>query len=823
MPEPILPAGVTALFDHDKHWASCFEPAPFLPMSRAEMDLLGWDACDWIIVTGDAYVDHPSFGMAIMGRLLEAQGFRVGIIAQPDWHSPEAFRQLGQPVYGFGVTAGNMDSMINRYTADRKIRSDDAYSPDNAPDRRPDRAAIVYSQRCREAYPDTPIVLGGIEASLRRIAHYDYWQDKVRRSIVMDARADILLYGNAERAMIELAHRLARGESIDQISDLRGTALLLTPRRRQTAGHWQDKIEVASNDVDQPGRVDPIINPYVMREDVAGCDIEQGKAQRGDSLSQYPGFVPEPVPEQVINQQAVIAQAIPDDVQVVTLRSAALKHRMPAREQSVIRLPDFEQVARDPVLYAHASRILHLETNPGNARALVQRHGDSDVWLNPPPIPLTTEEMDYVFDLPYARLPHPSYGTARIPAFDMIKFSVNIMRGCFGGCTFCSITEHEGRIIQNRSEESILREVEKIRDTAPQFTGIVSDLGGPTANMYRLACKSHEIEKNCRKPSCVYPGVCENLHTDHAPLTQLYRKARQIKGVKKILIGSGLRYDLAVLNPEYVRELVTHHVGGYLKIAPEHTEENALSKMMKPGIGSYDRFKQMFDRFSKEAGKEQYLIPYFIAAHPGTTDQDMMNLAIWLKKNGFRADQVQTFYPSPMATATTMYHTHKNPLHKVHRDSETVDIVKGDKRRRLHKAFLRYHDPNNWPLLRQALKDMGRSDLIGNGKHHLIPTYQPASSEGQYQSARRKNSSQGNDSVKRRRTDDKGTGSRSPDGSGSRGSDSRRHDDSRTARPDASKPVMGQPATPVKAQAPRQPRRGQLLTQHTGLPPRRQK
>lgn len=757
-----------ALFDYDKHWASCFEPAPYLPMSRAEMDALGWDACDFILVCGDAYVDHPSFCSGIIGRVLEAQGFRVGIIAQPDWTSAEAFKALGKPVYAYGVTAGNMDSMINRYTADRKIRSDDAYSPNNVPNKRPDRAAIVYSQRCREAYPDVPVLLGGIEGSLRRIAHYDYWSDKVRRSIVMDAKADLLMYGNGERSIVEVLHRLAKGEKIQDITDVRGTAFILNKNSKIAK---KDFIEIASNDVDSIGRVDAIINPYVMTEDIAGCEIEQGK----DSVSQYQGFAKEAVSNPIIRE----GDKLDTDTQIVQLKPAskAIKHKLPPREVSVIRLPDFEQVKDDPVLYAHANRILHLETNPGNARALVQRHGDRDVWINPPPIPLATEEMDFVFDLPYARLPHPSYGDARIPAFDMIKFSVNIMRGCFGGCTFCSITEHEGRIIQNRSEESILREVEKIRDTAPQFTGIISDLGGPTANMYRLACKDPEIEKNCRKPSCVYPGVCDNLNTDHSHLTQLYRKARAIKGIKKILIGSGLRYDLAVLNPEYVRELVTHHVGGYLKIAPEHTEENALSKMMKPGIGTYDRFKQMFDRFSKEAGKEQYLIPYFIAAHPGTTDADMMNLAIWLKKNGFRADQVQTFYPSPMATATTMYHTLKNPLRKVSRHSETVDIVKGEKRRRLHKAFLRYHDPNNWPLLREALKSMGRADLIGNGKQHLIPTYQPKGTEGEYQSARKKNSTVAGDSQKR--------------ANGSRPSNT-------------------------------QPRKGQILTQHTGLPPREQ-
>lgn len=752
------------ILDYDKYWASCFEPAPFLPMSREEMDMLGWDSCDFILVCGDAYIDHPSFCSGVIGRTLEAQGFRVGIIAQPDWTSADAFRVLGKPNIAFGVTAGNMDSMINRYTADRKIRSDDAYSPDNAANKRPDRAATVYCQRCREAFADVPIILGGIEGSLRRIAHYDYWSDKVRRSILMDAKPDILVYGNGERALIEIMHRLSRGESIKTIVNVRGTAFMLNKSNRHLK---QDFIEIDSNDVDTIGRVDPIINPYVMMEDVASCEIEQNKAE------QYQNFHKDVVKNPIVKA----GDELLSDTQIVGLKpSKAIKHKLPPRELAVIRMPSFEQVANDRVMYAHANRILHLETNPGNARALVQSHGNRDVWLNPPPIPLSTEELDYIFDLPYARLPHPSYGNARFPAFDMIKFSVNIMRGCFGGCTFCSITEHEGRIIQNRSEESILREVEKIRDTAPNFTGIISDLGGPTANMYRLHCSDPEIEKNCRKPSCVYPVVCQNLHTDHAPLTQLYRKARAIRGVKKILIGSGLRYDLAVLNPEYVKELVTHHVGGYLKIAPEHTEQAPLSKMMKPGIGTYDRFKQMFDRFSKEAGKEQYLIPYFIAAHPGTSDYDMMNLAIWLKKNGFRADQVQTFYPSPMATATTMYYSAKNPLTKVSRHSEDVDIVKGEKRRRLHKAFLRYHDPNNWELLRQALKDMGRSDLIGNSKRHLIPTYQPAGT-GSYHSARKKNSTADGDSVKRL-----------------------------------------QKSSP---KANRQPSQGQLLTQHTGLPPRK--
>lgn len=784
--------GTKALFDYDKHWASCFESAPFLPMSRAEMDALGWDACDVIIVSGDAYVDHPSFGMAIIGRLLESQGFRVGIIAQPDWTSKDAFMTLGKPTIAWGVTAGNMDSMINRYTADRRIRSDDAYSPDNAPDKRPDRAAVVYSQRCREAYPDVPIILGGIEGSLRRIAHYDYWSDKVRRSILMDSRADILLYGNAERAIVDVVHALAKGYRFEDLAKVRGTAYLST----QTKKHWQrDMIEIASNDVDTVGRVDPIINPYVMMEDVGDCHIEQEKTLE----SQYKGFVADKVQHKVLNADKV---AESQDIQVVNLKDPnknALKHKrpLPPRDKTVIRLPDFEQVKSDPVLYAHANRILHLETNPHNARALVQRHGDIDVWLNPPPIPLTMEEMDYIFDLPYARLPHPSYGNARIPAYDMIKLSVNIMRGCFGGCTFCSITEHEGRIIQNRSEASILGEIKKIRDTEPSFTGVISDLGGPTANMYRLHCKDDAIEKNCRKPSCVYPDICDNLLTDHSHLTQLYRKARDIKGVKKILIASGLRYDLAVKDPEYVKELVTHHVGGYLKIAPEHSETNVLSKMMKPGMGTYDTFKQMFDKYSREAGKEQYLIPYFIAAHPGTTDTDMMNLAIWLKRNGFRADQVQAFYPSPMATATTMYHTAKDPLHKVTRDSEGVEIVKSGKQRKLHKAYLRYHDPKNWALLRQSLKDLGREDLIGHGSQCLIPPYNPKlEGEDVYQSARKKNSSAGGDSVKRSAKDN-------------------------TAQKSGKKPTPS--SFGKKPSNQKQPKKGNFQTQHTGLPPRKQR
>jgi uncharacterized radical SAM protein YgiQ len=543
--------------------------------------------------------------------------------------------------------------------------------------------------------------------------------------------------------------------------------------------------------------VQPHINPYLMitdqaRENGAVCEKEEGAKVVAKDAEKKAKDVK---PLQFVPNPALYGKG---------------KVRTAPRDKSVIRLPSYEQVKSDPVLYAHANRVLHLETNPGNARALVQAHGEGntakDVWITAPPIPLTTMEMDMVFDLPYARSPHPSYadengghdGVTKIPAWEMIRFSVNIMRGCFGGCTFCSITEHEGRVIQSRSESSILREIEDIREKVPAFTGVISDLGGPTANMYRIGCKTPQIEAACRKPSCVYPDVCQNLNTDHSSLIQLYRKARELKGIKKILISSGLRYDLAVKSPDYIKELAQHHVGGYLKIAPEHTEQGPLDKMMKPGIGSYDRFKTLFDRFSNQAGKKQFLIPYFIAAHPGTSDKDMMNLAVWLKENGFRADQVQTFYPSPMATATAMYHSGRNPLRKITRDSEKVDIVRGDRRRRLHKAFLRYHDPNNWPLLREALKEMGRADLIGNGKKHLIPIFQPVT-DGSYASARRKNSSVAKSTVT--------AGAKSVA--------------LRTAKPAS---VVGSGAGGGnRPRVTARVRPGAILTQHTGLPPRKQR
>jgi len=609
------------IFSYRKYWAERFGVAPALPMSRQEMETLGWDSCDIILVTGDAYVDHVTFGMALIGRLLEAQGFRVGIISQPDWHSAESFKKLGKPNLFYGVTAGNMDSMVNRYTADKKIRSDDAYTPNGEPNKRPDRATVVYAQRCKEAYSDVPVIIGGIEASLRRIAHYDYWSDSVRRSMLVDSKADMLIYGNAERAIVEVAHCIAKKKNIAELDDIRGTA--------------------------------------------------------------------------------ISRKKLPD--------------------QEFIEIASYEKVKNNPLLCAQSTREIYCETNPYNAKTIVQHYGDRYLWINPPPIPLTIKELDGVYELPYSRQPHPSYGNQKIPAYEMIKFSVNIMRGCFGGCSFCSITGHEGRIIQNRSEESVLKEIEAVRDKTPGFTGIISDLGGPTANMYQLACQNEETQKMCKRFSCIYPAICPNMSTDHSKLIHLYRKARELKGIKKILIGSGVRYDLAVKSPEYIKELTQYHTGGYLKIAPEHIAERPLHFMMKPGIKTYDEFKTLFEKYSKACGKEQYLIPYFIAAHPGTTDEDMLELALWLKKNNFRLDKVQNFMPTPMTLATAMYHSGKNPLKTMSENSEEVFIPKKGKIRTLHKAFLRYHDPKNWPMLRAALKRMGREDLIGKVKQCLVP------------------------------------------------------------------------------------------------------
>jgi uncharacterized radical SAM protein YgiQ len=615
-------------------------PHPFLPTCRADLDARGWDAVDIAIVTGDAYVDHPAFGPVLIARFLEGRGFRVGLISQPDWHSAEPFRALGRPRLFFGVAAGNLDSMLNRLTAQKKNRGEDQYSPGGRTGCRPDRATIVYAQRCREAYPEVPIVLGGIEASLRRLAHYDYWADKLRRSILLDAKADLLVFGMGERPVWEIADRLRRGERVADLTSIRGTA-----------------------------------------------------------------------------------RAIPD---AEVRRHEADPARM-AADRKVVVLPSFEEISADKLAFARMSRAFQLETNPGNARPLVQRHGDRGVYFNPPALPLEDGEgsgggsvsMDELYDLPFNRVPHPAYAE-KIPAYETVKHSVVLMRGCFGGCTFCSITEHEGRVIQNRSSASVLREIRALR-RMDDFRGTVTDLGGPTANMYRMRCKSPEIENKCRRLSCVHPGICENLETDHGELVQLMKDVREQPGVKHVFIASGVRYDLAERSPEYVKELAAHHVGGQLSVAPEHVSPRVLEKMKKPGIESFERFQEMFACASREAGKEQYDIPYFISGHPGSTLEDMVELAQWLKKNGKRPRQVQDFIPTPMSMAACMYYSGYDPF-----TLQPVYTATGLREKKLQKALLLYWNPEQWPLAREALREASREDLIGRGPKCLVPPETPA-------------------------------------------------------------------------------------------------
>ena len=573
------------------------------------------------------------------------------------------------------------------------------------------------------------MLIGGIEASLRRIAHYDYWSDKVRQSVLFDSKADLLVYGNAERPLIEIAHRIANGEDVKNITNVRGSAFLT----KEALPGWKG---IDSRDIDRPGKIDAIPSPY---QDMTAESCETS-AEKSASTQKDNDSVDITKTAQVID----ISEHNPK-----YSRNKSWENKTKPWQTTYINLPTFEQVRDNKVLYAHASRIFHQEVNPTSAKPLVQSHGNRMIWLNPPATPLSTEEMDGVFGLAYQRRPHPSYGKAKIPAYDMIKTSINIMRGCFGGCTFCSITEHEGRIIQSRSHESIINEIKDIQEKVPGFTGVISDLGGPTANMYQLNCKSEKAEATCRKPSCVWPTICGHLDTDHTPTIELYRKARAVKGIKKILIASGVRYDLAIEHPEYVKELASHHVGGYLKIAPEHTETGPLNNMMKPGMGSYDKFKEMFDHYSKLAGKKQYLIPYFISAHPGTTDRDMINLALWLKDNDFKLDQVQNFYPSPLANATTLYHTELNSLRNITKknlakEGGRVNVPKGTIQRRLHKAILRYHDANNWPIIRQALTKMGLTKLIGSAPNCLVPRETRNEQQLANRNKQGKNNAQGN-------------------------------------------------------------------------------
>ena len=593
-----------------------------LPMTREEMQARGWDEADIVFVTGDAYVDHPSFAMALLGRLLEAEGFRVAILSQPDWRSCDAWRKFGRPRLFFAVSAGNMDSMINHYTANRKVRNDDAYSPGGAIGRRPDRATLAYCQRAREAYKGVPVVAGGVEASLRRLAHYDYWSDKVRRSIILDCKADLVVFGMGERPIVEIAHGLNRGETVRDLRDLRGVVYRL-----------------------------------------------------GASES-------------------------------------------PPTENTIV-LPSYEKVVADKRAFAQLTKIAHNETNPHNARRLVQFHDREAVVVNPPALPLGQAEMDRVYGLPYTRRPHPSYGNQRVPAYEVVKDSVQIMRGCFGGCTFCSITAHEGRIIQSRSQESVLAEVRELT-ADPKFSGVVSDIGGPTANMYQMRCTRPEVEAVCRRLSCVHPTICKLLGTDHGPLIELMKKSREQPGVKKVFVASGIRMDLARRSPEYMRELATHHVGGHLKVAPEHVDSKVLDLMKKPGEEDFLGFDRDFKKASRAAGKKQFLIPYFIASHPGSDLDSMIELAVFLKRNGYRPDQVQDFIPSPFDIAACMYHTGLDPF-----SGKPVYIAKHLGDRKLQRALLQFFKPENYFEVRKALEQAGRQDLIGADCDCLIPAKPP--------------------------------------------------------------------------------------------------
>ena len=597
--------------------------APPLPMHPDDLASRGWDAVDVVFVTGDAYVDHPSFANGLLARLLEEAGFRVAVLAQPNWRDCTAWRQFGRPRLFFAVSAGNMDSMINHYTASRKVRNDDAYSPDGQIGLRPDRATLAYCQRSREAFPGVPVVAGGVEASLRRIAHYDYWSDTVRRSILLDSKADLVAFGMGERTLLDIAHGLAAGKTIKDLRNLRGVAYRL-------------------------GASEP-----------------------------------------------------------------------PPSDDQTRELPAYEVVKADPHAFCEMTRISHLETNPHNARRLVQRHGRETVVINPPALPLEEPEMDRVYALPFTRLPHPRYGQARIPAFEVVQHSVQIMRGCFGGCTFCSITAHEGRIIQSRSKASIVREVSQLA-AQPDFKGTISDIGGPTANMYQMRCTRPEVEAKCRRLSCVHPTVCKLLGTDHGPLKEVMRETRSVPGVKRVHVASGVRMDLARRDPEYLRELAEHHVGGHLKVAPEHTDPHVLELMKKPPANDYLEFDRAFQAASRRVGKRQYTVPYFIASHPGSGLAEMIDLAIFLKRNGYRPDQVQDFIPSPFDIAACMYHTGRDPM-----TGKPVTVTKGLRDRRLQRALLQFFKPENYFEVRRALEQAGRQDLIGTGCDCLIPERPP--------------------------------------------------------------------------------------------------
>lgn len=592
-----------------------YQLTDWLPTTKKEVELRGWDELDVILFSGDAYVDHPSFGAAVIGRILEAEGLRVAIVPQPNWRDDlRDFKKLGKPRLFFGVSAGCMDSMVNKYTANKRLRSDDAYTPDARNDMRPEYPTIVYSKILKELFPDVPVVIGGIEASMRRLTHYDYWQDRVRPSILVDSNADILVYGMGEKPIIEIAHRIDSGEPLNGI--------------RQTA------------------QCVACINP----------------------------------------------------------------------EESDIVLHSHEACLKDKIKQAENFRHIEEESNKYEASRILQQIGEQTIVVNPPYPPMTTEELDHSYDLPYTRLPHPKYKGKRIPAYDMIKHSVNIHRGCFGGCAFCTISAHQGKFIASRSKESILREVKEVMQL-PDFKGYLSDLGGPSANMYSMKGENQELCKKCKRPSCIHPKVCPNLNTDHRPLLDIYHAVDALPGIKKTFIGSGVRYDLllheskdAAINKstaQYTRELITKHVSGRLKVAPEHTSDRVLSIMRKPSFKQFEEFKRIFDRINREEGLNQQLIPYFISSHPGCKAEDMAELAVITKRLDFHLEQIQDFTPTPMTISTETWYTGHHPY-----TLESVYSAKSQRDKLAQRMFFFWYKKEERRNIINELRRIGRSDLI---------------------------------------------------------------------------------------------------------------
>ena len=592
-----------------------YQLTDWLPTTKKEVELRGWDELDVILFSGDAYVDHPSFGAAVIGRILEAEGLRVAIVPQPNWRDDlRDFKKLGKPRLFFGVSAGCMDSMVNKYTANKRLRSDDAYTPDARNDMRPEYPTIVYSKILKELFPDVPVIIGGIEASMRRLTHYDYWQDRVRPSILVDSNADILVYGMGEKPILEIAHRIGSGEPLNGI--------------RQTA------------------QCVACINP----------------------------------------------------------------------EEGDIVLHSHEACLKDKIKQAENFRHIEEESNKYEASRILQQIGEQTIVVNPPYPPMTTEELDHSYDLPYTRLPHPKYKGKRIPAYDMIKHSVNIHRGCFGGCAFCTISAHQGKFIASRSKESILREVKEVMQL-PDFKGYLSDLGGPSANMYSMKGENQELCKKCKRPSCIHPKVCPNLNTDHRPLLDIYHAVDALPGIKKTFIGSGVRYDLllheskdAAINKstaQYTRELITKHVSGRLKVAPEHTSDRVLSIMRKPSFKQFEEFKRIFDRINCEEGLNQQLIPYFISSHPGCKAEDMAELAIITKRLDFHLEQIQDFTPTPMTISTETWYTGHHPY-----TLESVYSAKSQRDKLAQRMFFFWYKKEERRNIINELRRIGRSDLI---------------------------------------------------------------------------------------------------------------